>query len=356
MRETEEGIVVRGAKMLGTMGPLAEEMVVVPFGGIAAGDSEYALTFAVPIDSPGLKIVCREPFGHPSQHFDHPLSSRFEEIDCFAIFDDVLVPWDRVVVPGRPGCEDIVNEGAANAQADARVWQGASQMLSQMETCVGIAMKLADSVGITGFLHVQEKLGEMVLMLEMSRTAFYGSEALAVETSTGVWQPGGMGLRAYRLLGIKFYERMLEIIRELAGGGFFQAPTEADMDNPELRPYIDKYMRGRPGYSAEERLKIFKLAWDVAGTDFGSRAQQYVHFHGGDPIRLTAAVYLNYNKDPLFETVDRALGSGEPVKVSPTRYPDQPLNRPSGQTLHAYPAGAVPQRSKPREENASKPS
>ena len=353
VRETEEGIIVRGAKMLGTMGPLTEELVVVPFGGIAPGDYEYALTFAVPIDAPGLKLICREPFSHPDQRFDHPLGSRFEEIDCFAIFDDVFVPWERVIVPGRPGSEDIVNTGSALAMAGQAGVQTTAQMLSQMELCVGIAMKLADSVGITGFLHVQEKLGEMVLMLELGRTAYYGSEALAREGAEGVWTPGGMGLRSFRLLGIQFYERMLEIIRILAGGGFFQAPTEQDMNNPEIRPYIDKFMRGRPGYTAEERIKIFKLAWDVVGDAFGMRAQQYVHFHGGDPIRLRAAAYLNYNKDPLFEIVDRALGSGAPTPVSPVSYPDLPLAKPSGQTLHAYPAIGVPQRTRPRRDGTS---
>jgi anthranilate 3-monooxygenase (FAD)/4-hydroxyphenylacetate 3-monooxygenase len=344
VKETDEGIIVRGAKMLGTMGPLTEEVVVVPFGGIAPGDSEYALTFSVPLDAPGLKLVCREPFARPGQTFDHPLSSRFEEIDCFVIFDDVLVPWQRVVVPGRPGSENIVNAAAGLAMAGQAGVQTTAQMLSQMELCVGIGLKLADSVGLTGFLHVQEKLGEMILMLELCRTAYYGSEALAQQDSSGMWLPGGMGLRAFRLLGIQMYERMLEIIRILAGGGFFQAPTEKDMNNPEIRPYIDKFMRGRPGYSAEERIKIFKLAWDVAGTDFGMRVQQYVHFHGGDPIRLTAATFLNYNKDPLLDIVDRALGNGAPIPVSPARYPDNPLAKPSGQTLHAYPAIGVPHR------------
>ncbi len=362
VKETDEGIIVRGAKMLGTMGPLTEELVVVPFGGIAPGDHEYALAFSIPLDAPGLKLICREPFGHPKQHFDHPLSSRFEEIDCFAVFDNVLVPWDRVVVPGRPGSEDIVNGVARGGpmMADAGV-QTTSQMLSQMELCTGIALKLADSVGITGFLHVQEKLGEMILMLELSRAAYYGSEALAVEGPGGVWAPGGMGLRAFRLLGIQMYERMIEIIRILAGGGFFQAPTGADMDNPEIRPLIDAFMRGREGYSAEERLSIFKLAWDVAGDAFGMRAQQYVHFHGGDPIRLMAAHYLNYNKEPLLKIVERALkGNGE-MEVSPyqdpggTRIgeeapPPSPAASKDRATFGAYPAAAVPRRTRPRKD------
>ena len=352
VRETDEGIIVRGAKMLGTMGPLTEELVVVPFGGIANGEHEYALTFSIPIDAPGLKLICREPFGHPHQQFDHPLSSRFEEIDCFAIFDDVLIPWDRVVVPGRPGSEDIVNGAARREAGAASGVQTASQMLSQMELAVGVALRLADSVGITQFLHVQEKLGEMILMLEMCRMTYYGSEAHAVKAVDGVYAPGGLAMRAIRLLGIQMYERMLEITRILAGGGFFQAPTEADMNNPEIRPYIDKFMRGREGFAAEERLRIFKLAWDITGEAFGMRAQQYVHFHGGDPIRLMAGIYLSYPKDELLKNVDRALYDTDTIEVSPAR----PYEPKEGATPGArppmmgqYPASAVPAPKKPRE-------
>ncbi|MGE0685329.1 MAG: 4-hydroxyphenylacetate 3-hydroxylase family protein [Dehalococcoidia bacterium] len=351
VRETDEGIIVRGAKMLGTMGPLTEELVVVPFGGIAPGEHEYALTFAIPLDAPGLKLICREPFGHPRQQFDHPLSSRFEEIDCFAIFDDVLVPWDRVIVPGRPGSEDIVNGVVRRDAGASNGVQTASQMMSQMELAVGVALRLADSVGITQFLHVQEKLGEMILMLEMVRMTFYGSEAHPVEGPDGVLAPGGLAMRAIRLLGIQMYERMLEITRILAGGGFFQAPTEADMNNPEVRQYIDKYMRGRAGYAAEERLRIFKLAWDMTGEAFAMRAQQYVHFHGGDPIRLMAGIYLAYNKDPLLANVDRALHGLDTIEVSPARPYEKPA-APSGPRpplFGTYPAAAVPQPTKPRE-------
>ena len=103
--ETKQGIIVRGAKMLGTMAPITEELVCYPWGGgVAEGDDVYAVGFAIPNDTPGLKYICREPVAPPPHtRFDHPLSSRFEEMDCIAIFDDVLVPWDRVVIDGGPG-------------------------------------------------------------------------------------------------------------------------------------------------------------------------------------------------------------------------------------------------------------
>src|SRR5215216_4366626 len=305
--ERAEGMVVRGAKMLGTMAPLAEEVVIVPFGGMAPGDDAYAVAFAVPIDAPGLRFICRETVAPlPRAHADHPLSSRFEEMDCIAVFDDVLVPWDRVVIDGGPGSRELANEGGGTPVALAS--QTAARMLSQMEFFCGLAIKLADTIGVTGFLHIQEKLGEMLSTLEVARAVFYGSEAMATEAPDGTWGIASLGPRAFHLKTMQIYRRFVEIVHIIGGGGFFYAPSQADFDNPEERVYIDKYTRGRPGVSAEERVRLFKLAWDVTGSAFAQRVTQYVSFYSGDPIRLTAAFYAGYDKEPLFDIVDRALG------------------------------------------------
>ncbi|MET0850393.1 MAG: 4-hydroxyphenylacetate 3-hydroxylase N-terminal domain-containing protein [Candidatus Rokuibacteriota bacterium] len=318
VRETPEGIVVRGAKMLGTMAPITEEVAVIPFGGVPPGDDAYGLAFAIPTASPGLSFICRETVAPlPRSRFDHPLSSRFEEMDCIAVFDDVLVPWDRVMVDGSPGSADIINGLGADFNALLNV-QTAARMLSQLEFFCGLAMRVADAIGITGFLHVQEKLGEMLSQMEIARAVFYGSEALAHRMPNGVWVPGGAGLRAFHLQTGKIYSRFVEIVQTLAAGGFFYAPAEADLANPEIRPYIDRYVRGRAGVAADERIALFKLAWDVTGESFAQRMAQYVRFYSGDPIRLTAGFYAQYDKAPLYEIVERALGrrDGEPIPIS----------------------------------------
>lgn len=329
VRDTSDGIIVRGAKMLGTMAPITEEVAVIPFGGVPPGDDAYALAFAIPTATPGLKFICRETVAPlPRSRFDHPLSSRFEEMDCIAIFDDVLVPWDRIMVDGSPGSGEIINTLGADFGALINL-QTSARMLSQLEFFCGLAMKLADAIGITGFLHIQEKLGEMLSQMEIARAVFYGSEALAQQMPNGVWVPGGHGLRAFHLHTGKIYSRFVEIVQTLAAGGFFYAPAEADLANPEIRPYIDKYVRGRTGVSAEERIALFKLAWDVTGESFASRMAQYVRFYSGDPTRLTAGFYAQYDKASLFEIVERALGrrEGAPIPISPDN-PGAPIPYP----------------------------
>jgi anthranilate 3-monooxygenase (FAD) / 4-hydroxyphenylacetate 3-monooxygenase len=345
--ETSDGIIVRGAKMLGTMAPITEEVAVIPFGGVPPGDDAYALVFGIPTHTPGLKFICRETVAPlPRSRFDHPLSSRFEEMDCIAVFDDVLVPWDRVLVDGSPGSGEIINTLGADFSALLNM-QTAARMLSQLEFFCGLAMKLADAIGITGFLHIQEKLGEMLSHMEVARAVFYGSEAMAQQMPNGVWVPGGHGLRAFHLQTGKIYSRFVEIVQTLAAGGFFYVPSEADLASPDVRPYIDRYVRGRPGVSAEERIALFKLAWDVTGETFAQRMAQYVRFYSGDPIRLTAGFYGQYHKEPLFEIVERALGrrDGEPIPLSPDN-PGAPIPYQPGTRgmAGAYTATSLPAR------------
>ncbi|MBM3219649.1 MAG: 4-hydroxyphenylacetate 3-hydroxylase [Candidatus Rokubacteria bacterium] len=347
VRETADGIIARGAKMLGTMAPITEEVAVIPFGGVPPGDDAYGLVFSIPSNAPGLTFICRETVSPlPRSRFDHPLSSRFEEMDCIAVFEDVLVPWDRVLVDGRPGSGELINTLGSDFGALTNM-QTAARMLSQMEFFCGLAMRVADAIGITGFLHVQEKLGEMLSHMEVARAVFYGAEAMGYPGPGGVWLPGGQGLRAFHLQTGKIYSRFVEIVQTLAAGGFFYAPTEADLASPEVRPMIDKFVRGRAGISAEERIALFKLAWDVTGESFAQRMQQYVRFFSGDPIRLTAGFWAQYDKEPLLEIVERALGrrEGQPIPISPDHavgaVPYQPGNRTmAGQ----YAASSMPEK------------
>lgn len=343
VRETEAGVIVRGAKMLGTMAPLTEEMLVQPFGGVAPGDDAYALVFAIPNNTPGLKFICRESFSPGGRTlFDHPLSSRFEEMDCVAIFDDVLVPWDRIVVDGSEGSGAIVNGNAPDPRGGTII-QTASRNLACIEMMCGVAVRLADAVGIGGFLHIQEKLGLMLQHLEMVKAMFYGSDAMAVERPDGYWVAYAPGLAAFHMQAGALHAQFLEIINTLAGGGFFYAPSSGDFNNPDLRAYVDKYVRGRPGVSAEERVKLFKLAWDLSGEAFGQRLRQYVKFFSGDPVRNTAGYYLGYDKTELFSTVDRILAGPGAQAPAPPATPPPPVRREAPTTLTlSYPAASHP--------------
>jgi 4-hydroxyphenylacetate 3-monooxygenase oxygenase component len=343
-----DGIVVRGAKMLGTMAPLCEEVMVWPYGGVAPGDEAYALGFGIPTNSPGLRFICREAFASPDRNrFDHPLSSRFEEMDCIAVFDDVFVPWDRVFIDGGgPAAAEVCNQ--LRPRDGIVAVQTASRMLANLEFFCGLAMRLADAIGITGFLHIQEKLGTILQELDVFRACYYGAETLAKPRPDGVWAVHQPYLAAANLRAPRVYPLLVEVIQSLAGGGVFYAPTAADLAAPEIRPDLDRYVKGRPGVEADERISLFKLAWDATGDAFGSRMLQYAKFYSGDPVRNTAGWYLGYVfKGPLLDTVERArghLGDDQPDPLDVPHSPADPTDRgratppAPGTMAGAYPA------------------
>ena len=319
VKETSEGIVVRGAKMLGTMAPITEEVAMIPFGGVPPGTTPTGSSSRIPTNTPGLKFICRETVSPlPRSRFDHPLSSRFEEMDCIAVFDDVLVPWERVLVDGSPGSGEIINTLGADFDALLNV-QTSARLLSQLEFFCGLGMKLADAIGITGFLHIQEKLGRD------AEQHGGGARRLLRRRGHGAGASRRrVGPRRARAPRLSPPER--EDLQPLRGdradagrGRFLHAAHRGGPGEPEVRPYIDRYVRGRAGVSAEERIALFELAWDATGDTFAQRMAQYVRFYSGDPIRLTAGFYQQYDKAPLLELVERALGrrDGVPLPITP---------------------------------------
>jgi anthranilate 3-monooxygenase (FAD)/4-hydroxyphenylacetate 3-monooxygenase len=186
----------------------------------------------------------------------------------------------------------------------------------------------------------------MLSYLEVARGVFYGVEALARPNPAGVWTITSPAQRAFHLQTMRIYRRFVEIVQILGAGGFFQAPTQADLANPEERAALDRYMRGRPGVTAEDRIAVFKLAWDMTGSSFAQRMVQYTTFYSGDPIRLTAGFYLGYDKEPLLDVVDRALGKRDDcdIPISPLHGPwtEQPRPGPRSGLTGAYPAASHP--------------
>jgi hypothetical protein len=121
---------------------------------------------------------------------------------------------------------------------------------------------------------------------------------------------------------MRIYRRFVEIVHLLGGGGFFYAASQADLENPEERPYIDKYLRGRPGISAEDRVRLFKLAWAVTGSAFAQRVTQYVTFYSGDPVRLNAASTLATTRSRSARSSTGPWASA-PTSISQSRRPTQ---------------------------------
>ncbi len=306
VKETDQGIIVRGAKMLATAGPYTDEVLVWPFTNqkVTEEDLKYSISFAVPMSTPGLRLIAREPYTRASK-FDHPLASQFDELDGVLVFDDVLVPWERVFIykdMNRVNNVQSITSAFTGHQSSVR-------LLSKMQFVAGIAMRATELINVNQFLHVQDMIGEITTYIELCSAAIISAEVTAAPNAQGLYIPNMKPLSAIRNSGNRWYPRIREIIQLILAGGLMYQPASVDVFNSPIKGDIEKYFRGAD-VSAQEKIKIFKLAADIAVSDFGSRHELYERFYAGDPLFLRSGTqYKNYNKEECLSLVKRLTDS-----------------------------------------------
>lgn len=304
--ETKDSIIVRGARMLATLAPFADELTIYPSRGgseIRLQDKDYALCFAIPVNTPGLKFICRDSYSKNRDPFDYPLSSRFDEMDAVVIFDDVHVPKERVFLDGDTALyRELID--ATNWRSYI-IFQAMTRALTKLEFIFGMGHMIADMTGVNKFDHIQEKLGQIWTMKELTRSALLSSITGATTVNDGIYVPDEKPLVALRGIMPVWIPRAMEMIRLIGGGGFMLTPSKSDLEGP-LKEFIDKYYQARNA-TAEERIRLFRLAWDFIGSDLGSRGELYERFYLSDAFRMTAAAYLMADKQKETDLVKRFL-------------------------------------------------
>jgi 4-hydroxyphenylacetate 3-monooxygenase len=314
--QDSDGIVIRGCRMLATSAPLADEIMVFPSTVVRnATDAErYAFAFSIATDTAGLKFVCRESLDQGKSHFDHPLTSRFEEMDAIVIFDDVLVPWERVFLLGdMDRCNNCF--GATDAVVHM-MHQVVIRDIAKAEFLLGVILMMIETVAIEQFQHVQEKAAEVITDLETMRAFLRAGEADAHLDAWGMMTPGRMPLDVGRNLFPKMYPRIKEIVQILGASGLMATATEADFAGP-LAADVEKYLQAAT-VGGQERVRLYRLAWDIACSGFGGRQELYERYFFGDPVRMMSALYFGYDKDPLKQRIREFLHRDEaPIAPAP---------------------------------------
>jgi 4-hydroxyphenylacetate 3-monooxygenase len=300
IRETDAGIIVRGARLLATLAPLSDEIAVYSprMARHTEEHSPFAVNFSIPCGTKGLKFLCRDSFDQGRSHFDAPLGSRFEEMDCIVFFDDVLVPWERVFLlydVDRLNATPTVTHSTAHS-----AHQGAAKNLAKCEFVLGVALKMTQTLGNAHLPHTEERIGQLMLYTELMRACVRAAEADAKIDQWGVMCPSILPVECTRNLMMTAYPRMLEIIQLMGSSSFLLTPSEADFETP-LKADIEQYL-ATDSTAARDRVKLFRLAWDLVGSSFGSRQELYERFFASDPLtraRAMAAIY------PKAEVTDR---------------------------------------------------
>lgn len=315
IKERDDGIIVSGAKMVGTAAALTNYNFVANYGpkDLGNGDQSHALIFLVPMSAPGVKMISRQSYelqalknGSP---FDYPLSSRFDENDAVIVLDNVFIPWENVLAYQNV---EVSNGFVAETHFVNRFsFHGCARLGVKLDFMTGLLMKATESSGTHQFRGVQANIGEVVALRNMIWSL---STAMATNPDVGrngVLVPGGEAANAYRVLAPNVWVRIKNIFEQVVAGGLIQLPSSArDFLNPEIRPYLDQYYKGT-GVTAEERVKLLKMVWDSIGSEFGGRHELYeVNYAGNhENIRLEAMYHSigSGNADSFKGLVDQAM-------------------------------------------------
>jgi 4-hydroxyphenylacetate 3-monooxygenase oxygenase component len=306
--DTAHGIVVRGARILATLAPFADEIAVYPAHPLPAGAEAYALAFSIPVETPGLIFLCRDSAATPGAHvFDRPLSTRFDEQDAFVIFDDVEIPRDCLFLDGHV---DLYNTVGTTGLRDNMTNQTTIRGLTKLEFAYGLAVRMADALGDASPA-TQEMLGELLDYVEVTRNAVLISAEHGRDIGNGVWFPDGRALNPMRSLLATWFPRVNEILMLIGSHNLLAAPTRRQLDDAQLRPLLDEFLHGAKGVDAEERAALFRLAWDFVGSSLAGRNVLYERFYLTSAARNRINHHLRYpDRSRAYALVDGVLAAG----------------------------------------------
>jgi len=295
--ERDDGLVISGAKVVATNSALTNMNFIAHYG-LPLKDKRFALICTIPMNAPGLKLISRTSYamnaavmGSP---FDYPLSSRLDENDSIFVLDNVFIPWENVFIYGD--LDKAVSFFPRSGFLQRFTFQGCTRLAVKLEFIAGLLLKALDITGVSEFRGVQTRIGE-VLAWRNLMWSLTDSMALNPEPwVNGAVLPNSDAGLAYRWFMTVGYPRVKEIIEQDLGSALIYLNSHAaDFKNAEIRPYLDKYVRGSNGYDAESRVKVMKLMWDAVGSEFGGRHELYERNYGGNHEAIRAEILTAQN-------------------------------------------------------------
>jgi len=303
--ERDGGIVLKGAQMLATGAAFSDYLFLSCIHPLVPGDENHAISVAIPINAPGLRIYVRRSYATTvTTPFDYPLSSRFDETDAMIVLDNVFVPWERVfiyrnIALTRDQWTKTPSHVYGNYQAQVRY-------ATKLRFLLGIMKYHCEIIGVDSLPASQAQLGEMAALSSIVELMVEAQETRATVEDGVVW-PSRIALYSIMALQADLNPRLIDLARDLSGGAMIMLPSSfRDYENPDTAADIERYVAS-PGYQSQMRVALLKLAWDLIGTEFGGRHQQYEKFYGGPPIVNKIHAYRNYDFGRAKELAEAAL-------------------------------------------------
>lgn len=312
-QETDAGLVVSGAKVVATGSALTHHTFIAHYG-LPIRDRRFALVASVPMGAPGVKLICRPSYSATAavmgSPFDHPLSSRLDENDTIFVLDRVLIPWENVFVYG-----DLAKAAMFTGRSgfpERFTFHGCTRLAVKLEFLAGLLAKALETTGTDDFRGVQSRLGEVLAWCSLFWALSDAAARNPVPWRDGAVLPNPQYGQAYRWFMQIGYPRVREIIQQDVGSGLIYVNSSADdFHNPDIRPYLDRYLRGSKGIDAAGRMKTMKLLWDAVGSEFGGRHELYERNYAGNHentrIELLTAQLANGQVDRYKAFVDECM-------------------------------------------------
>lgn len=289
----ENGVIVRGGKVLATLGPIADELYVYSSAPIPSGAEQYALIFSIPVNTKGVIQICRDHYGVDRSVADAPFSSRFDEQDSFVIFDDVEVPYERLFCDGDLNVYNNLNQGVSPGNT---LQQTAIRAMVKLEFAYDLCCSLAKVTNSLNAPDVAVQLGEILSYLTLTRSAIVAAEERAHDWGAGAFFPH-RDLSVLRCVMPGWMTRVNQIIKAIGSHNLLCTPSLALFENPEIADLLRKYLPGSNGMAAEDRARIMRMAWDFAGSALGSRVELYEMFYLTSQTRARIGDHMVAQRD-----------------------------------------------------------
>jgi len=304
--QNADGIFISGAQQLATGAVFADYIHLSCIHPLRPGDENYAISVAFPTSAPGVKLYVRKPYNlHVGDPDEYPLTSRFDETDSTVVCDRVFVPWEHVF--------SFKNLKVTFDQW----WRTPAHLYGNLQAQARYATKLRFLAGLTKRMNeitgndlvppVQIVMGELAAYATIVDSMLKAQETLAAFDEDGVLWPCRSTLYAVMALQSSINPKVIDLAREMTGAGMLTLPSsDEDFNLPEAARDIERYYVSGVT-SARERIAVMRLAWDLIGSEFGNRHQQYEKFYGGAAHLVKANMFRSFDFKRASALVDDAL-------------------------------------------------
>jgi aromatic ring hydroxylase len=303
VKERDDGIVVRGAKMHTTSAPYVDDLVILPTRAMTPDDQDYAVAFAIPVATKGLKLIARPMGSAAASAFENPLSSRHIHLHSLTIFDEVFVPWERVFLFRE-------TQAAGPLAHYFAIWHrftGVSYKAPSGDQLIGAAQLIAEYNGVADASHIRNKIAELIAYTECIR-AHAKAAALDCKMIEGIAVPNPATINVGKYLFARGFHDAVRNVQDIAGGLTVTIPTEGDWASSQTKPYIEKYLKGAADVSTENRIKLFYLIRDLVAGE-GAGEHQVVSLHGEGSLEAQRiAAYREYDLEKCKKLVKQWAG------------------------------------------------